>query len=103
MIHVIATIELNAGTRESFLGEFRKIVPLVRAEAGCIEYGAAVDLPVELPVPVPLRENVVTVVEKWESFDALRAHLGASHMMEYRTKVKDFVQRVQLQVLQPVD
>ncbi len=34
MIHVIATIELNPGTREAFLEEFRKLVPLVRAEAG---------------------------------------------------------------------
>ena len=28
MLHVLATIELNPGTREAFLAEFRKIVPL---------------------------------------------------------------------------
>ncbi len=102
MIHVIATIQLNPGTREAFLAEFRKIVPLVRAEAGCVEYGAAVDRQVQLHVPVPFREDLVTVVEKWASVDALTAHLAASHMTEYRGRVKDFVRSVQLQVLDPV-
>ena len=50
----------------------------------------------------PPRENVVTVVEKWESLEALRAHLAAPHMAEYRARVKDLVAGVKLQVLQPV-
>ena len=33
--------------------------------------------------------------------DALRAHLGAPHMAEYRARVKDLVVGVRLQVLQP--
>jgi quinol monooxygenase YgiN len=37
MIHVIATIGLQKGQREAFLQEFRRVVPLVRAEAGCLE------------------------------------------------------------------
>ena len=102
MIHVIAAIQLNPGTRDAFLVEFRKVVPLVRAETGCIEYGAAVDRQVQMPVPVPFREDVVTVVEKWESVEALTAHLAATHMAEYRGRVKDFVRSVQLQILDPV-
>jgi len=38
MIHVIATIELAEGKRQAFLAEFRKLVPLVKAEAGCLAY-----------------------------------------------------------------
>ena len=38
MIHVIAEIETTEGKREAFLEEFRKVVPLVLEEAGCIEY-----------------------------------------------------------------
>jgi quinol monooxygenase YgiN len=102
MVHVIATIELTPGRREAFLDEFRRVVPLVRAEAGCLEYGPAVDVPAGLAGQVPPRADVVTVVEKWESLDALRAHLGAAHMLEYRGRVKDLVARVGLQVLQPV-
>ena len=101
MIHVIATIEAHPGRRNDLLTEFHRIVPLVRAEAGCIEYGPTVDMPVTLAVPTPVRDNVVVVVEKWESLDALRAHTTAPHMQEYRVRVKDIVARVQLQVLQP--
>ena len=102
MIHVIATIEIAPGKREAFLAEFRRVVPLVRAEAGCLEYGPAVDVASGLAGQGPPRADVVTVVEKWESLDALRAHLGAPHMLEYRGRVKDLVAGVRLQVLQPV-
>jgi quinol monooxygenase YgiN len=101
MVHVIATIQVAPGRREAFLAEFRRVVPLVRAEAGCLEYGPAVDAAAGLPGQVPPRADVVTVVEKWDSLDALRAHLGAPHMLEYRGRVKDLVAGVQLQVLQP--
>ena len=101
MIHVIATIELAAGTREAFLAEFRRVVPLVRAEAGCLDYGPAVDVPSGLAAQPPVRDGVVTVVERWESLDALRAHTAAAHMQDYRARVKGYVVRVQLQVLTP--
>jgi quinol monooxygenase YgiN len=101
MIHVIATVEVNPGKRDALLAEFRKLVPLVRAEAGCLEYGPAVDVATGIPAQGPPREDVVVVVEKWESLDALRAHLAAPHMQEYRGRVKDLVARVRLQVLQP--
>src|SRR5690242_8780343 len=101
MIHVIATINLHAGKREAFLTEFRNLVPLVRAEAGCLEYGPTIDLDTGISAQLPVRVDVVTVVEKWESLDALRAHTGAPHMTEYRQRVKDLVAGVTLQVLQP--
>lgn len=101
MIHVIATIELNAGKREAFLAEFHKLVPQVRAEAGCLEYGPAVDVATDISAQVPLRENVVTVVEKWEDLPALKAHLVAPHMLDYRPRVKDFVKGTTLQILGP--
>ena len=42
MIHVIAVITAKSGKREEVLKHFRANVPAVRAENGCIEYGAAV-------------------------------------------------------------
>jgi len=87
MIHVIATIELNAGKRESFLAEFKKVQPKVRAEDGCIEYGAAIDLQTAIAAQIPLRPDVVTLVEKWESLEHLNAHLVAPHMTPYREQV----------------
>ncbi len=101
MIIVLATIELAEGTRDNFLKEFSKIVPLVRQEAGCLEYGPTIDAATDIQAQLPLRNDVVTVVEKWESIPALKAHLVAPHMQAYRPKVKDFVKRTQLQILEP--
>jgi quinol monooxygenase YgiN len=101
MIFVIATIQVVEGKREDFLAEFHRLMPKVHAEAGCLEYGPAVDVPTGIPVQSPVREHTVVVVEKWASLPALEAHLKAPHMAEYRVRVKDFVKSVQLQVLQP--
>ena len=103
MIIVLATIELHPGKRPDFLTEFRKIIPAVRAEAGCLEYFPAVETVSGLPAQGQTRDDVVVVVEKWESLAALEAHLVAPHMMEYRPKVKTLVKSVTLQILSPVD
>jgi quinol monooxygenase YgiN len=102
MIHVVATIALHPGVRKRFLAEFLRITPLVRAEDGCIEYQATIDVQSSLSAQIALREDVVTVVEKWASLDALAAHSQAPHMADYRTNVKDYVKSVSLQVLEPV-
>ena len=101
MIHVIATVELQPGKRDEYLPHFRWVQPLVRAESGCIEYAAAIDTPTTIRSQLPPRPDVVVIVEKWESLDALYAHLKAPHMDEYRTRVATLVKSVSLQVLQP--
>jgi len=101
MIHVVATITLNPNVRPAFLEVFRWLTPLVRAEVGCIEYQATVDVPTTIPVQDPPRPDVVTVIEKWTTLDALYAHGTMPHMNEYRVKVKDFVKSVKLQVTEP--
>lgn len=100
MIHVVATIEVAPGRRDDFLTVFHHLVPVVRAETGCIEYGATIDLPTELSLQIPVRENVVTIIEKWENLETLQDHLIAPHMLDYREQVKEIVQSVQLQVLE---
>jgi quinol monooxygenase YgiN len=102
MIHVIATIELVDGQRTAFLKEFQAIVPAVRAEAGCLEYGPAIDLASGMAAQGPPRENVVTVVEKWTDLAALKAHSIAPHMEAYRPRVKQMVLSTKLQILEPV-
>ena len=98
MIHVVATITLNPDTRPAFLDVFRWLTPLVRAEEGCIEYQATIDLPTTIAVQEGPRPDVVTVIEKWASVEALYAHGDMPHMTEYRAKVKDYVAGVKLQV-----
>lgn len=101
MIHVIATVELAAGRRDDFIAAFHKIVPLVREEDGCLEYGPTVDLETNISAQDDPRKNIAVIIEKWESIEALEAHLIAPHMLEYRPKVKDMVLNMTLQILQP--
>ncbi len=101
MIHVIATIELQPGKRAEFLRHFHAIVPDVHAEQGCLEYGPTVDVSSGIAAQVPVRENVAVIVEKWESLDALKAHLVAPHMKVYREKVKSLVVGATLHILEP--
>jgi quinol monooxygenase YgiN len=103
VIHVIATIELPPGKRAEFLDLFRQVVPLVRQEAGCLEYGPTVDVATQLPAQTGPRDNVVTVVEQWDSLAALEAHLAAPHMQDYRQRVAGLVLNVSLQILTPVE
>ena len=49
--------------------------------------------------PVFIGLNDVTVIiERWESLEALKAHLAADHMVAYRERVKEFVQNTALEV-----
>jgi quinol monooxygenase YgiN len=99
MVHVIAEIEVHEGMRDSFLAEFRRIVPIVRDEDGCIEYGPAVDVATE--VAAAPRPNLVTVVEKWANLEALNAHLKARHMEEYRKRAGHMIVGVSIRVCAP--
>lgn len=101
MICVLATIEIVEGRREEFLAIFKELVPKVLAEDGCIEYGPWLDLPTNIGAQPPSRENVVTVLEKWESVEALEAHLLAPHMTEFRKATDGMRAGILLQILQP--
>ena len=102
MIHVIATVELAPGTRDKFLVEFRKIIPAVKAEAGCVEYVPSIDAETDIPSHHRLGTDRVVIVEKWETLAHLKAHAVAPHMQSYRPKVKDYVKSMELRVLSPV-
>ena len=99
MIHVIASVSVKPGRRTEFLDIFKANVANVLEEKGCLEYRPAVDVAAGLD-PQVLDENLVTVIEKWESLEALRAHLSAPHMLDYREKVSSMVAGVVLKVLE---
>ncbi len=98
MINVLAAISVKPGKRDEFVQIFKANVPNVRAEAGCIEYAPTIDVDAELE-PQVLDASMVTVIEKWESLEALRDHLVAPHMVAYKEQVKDIVDGVSLKVL----
>jgi quinol monooxygenase YgiN len=100
MIDVIASIRIKPGRRDELLEKFKANVPNVLAEDGCLRYQPSIDADSGLAAQAK-DEHVVTVVEQWESVEALHAHLAAPHMATYRETVKDLVEGVELKVLRP--
>ena len=98
MIHVIASIRVKAGRVSEFLDIFKANVPSVKAEKGCVTYVPAVDIDARHPLQ-QLDEQVVTVIEAWESLEALGDHLQAPHMLAYREKVAGMVEDLSLKIL----
>jgi quinol monooxygenase YgiN len=101
MIHVIAVITAKPGQRDKLLSEFRANVPAVRAETGCIEYGAAVDTDVFGANQKMFGDDAFVVIEKWESPEALKAHAAAPHMKAYSAKTKDMVAGRAIHIVSP--
>jgi quinol monooxygenase YgiN len=101
MINVIASIRVKTGKFYDYIAILKDNIPAVRKEKGCIEYVPTVDIDVKLP-PQVLDNNVVTLLEKWESLEVLHAHLGSPHMLDYSEKVKTIVESVSFKVLQEV-
>ena len=101
MIHVIAVITAKPGQRAAILGHFSANVPAVRAEQGCIEYGAAVDAENALAFQTKWGPDTFLVVEKWESMEALKAHAAAPHMAAYAAKTRELIASRVIHILQP--
>jgi len=101
MIHVIAVITAKPGKRDEVLRHFRANVPAVRAEQGCIEYGAAIDADPALPVQTKYGADTFVVVEKWQDMDALKAHAAAPHMQAYGAKTKELLANRVIHILSP--
>jgi quinol monooxygenase YgiN len=98
VVHVIAVITAKPGKREELLGHFRANVAAVRAEKGCIEYGAAVDAPESQAKHGP---DTIVIIEKWETMADLQAHGRAPHMATWRANTKDLLADRAVHILSP--
>ena len=102
MINVVAVITAKPGMRDSILQAFQSNVPAVKAEQGCIEYGAAVDFADGPKFQAKYGPDTFLVLEKWASMDALKAHAVSPHMAAYGAKTKDMVASRLIHILSPV-
>ena len=100
MITVLASVTIKDGCTDEFITIFNANVPAVLSEDGCIEYYPTIDIDSGL-APQHLNSQTVTIVEKWQSLDALKAHLTAPHMLTYMEQVAEIVVDVSLKILQP--
>ena len=99
MINVLASVNIKPGKRSEFIKLFKANVPNVLAEVGCIEYAPTIDVTPALPRQI-VDDNMVTIIEKWESLEALQAHLVAPHMLAYKEQVTDIVEGATIKVLE---
>ena len=72
-VGVIVSVRVQAGLANEQVELFKRIAPLVRAEAGCLSY--------ELHPVVGDKDRFV-ILEWWSSHDALSAHEVTAHRVE---------------------
>jgi quinol monooxygenase YgiN len=101
MIHVVAILTAKPGMRDTILKEFRANMPAVHAEEGCIEYGPAIDAEGIGGFQARFGPDVLVVIEKWESPEALKAHAAAPHMVAYAARTKELIASRVIHVLSP--
>jgi len=99
MINVLASITVKPTHVDEFIKIFKANIPNVLDEDGCIEYAATVDFKTDLPIQ-ETNANVVTIIEKWQSYEHLQAHFKAPHMLAYKAEVADMVENLSLKVLE---
>ncbi|MDG1311882.1 MAG: putative quinol monooxygenase [Porticoccaceae bacterium] len=76
MLAISAKIELAPKDAAAYVAAAQKIIALTHEEPGCLRYAIAVDVN---------DANVIWISEQWENEDALMAHLGMPHIVEFLT------------------
>ncbi|SRR6266700_3740308 len=99
MIYVLAVITAKPGMRDSILKEVRAILPIVRTENGCLEYGPATDADGFDHMQTVLGSDTFVSVEKWANAEVLKAHAATAHMAAYAAKTKELIASRVLHVL----
>jgi quinol monooxygenase YgiN len=102
MIRVVAIVTCKPGRREEVLAAFRDVIPAVRAEKGCIEYGPSIDAEGFGAFQAKMGPDAYVVIETWASDDELKAHAVAPHMAAFGAKTKDLIATRAIHVLAPI-
>lgn len=80
---IIVTVRSNPKVefKNEFLVEFNKVAQEVRKEKGCIEY---------VIYQKDLESTDLFIFERWESREALDAHLKTEHMLKFFDKTGEW-------------
>lgn len=99
MIYGVVSVKVKTGKMQEWLELFKTNAERVREEKGCIQYIPLLDIDAGLPIQT-FEKDVVTILEQWESLEALHDHFAAPHMAVYFEKEKEFVEGVTVKMLQ---
>ncbi len=89
-VYVLCRFDLKP---DADIGEYVKrtlsVVPTVRSEEGCQLYTLLGDAHTDWDKPQRFGDRTMWMLEKWDSIDALKAHLDTAHMKAFGPTVKD--------------
>ena len=78
MIIVSGKAKLSPGGLEKLQEEMEAVIAATRAEKGCVDYTYGADI---------TEPDTLVVLEYWEDWDALGAHVGQPHMARWFAKL----------------
>ena len=78
MIVVQVEVIVEPGSTDQVRDAVSKMEQATRREPGCLKYAFSVDV---------TDPGMVRVTERWESLDAIKAHLASPHMAEFNQAV----------------
>lgn len=84
MIRVVAKNFIKEGKKEEALAIFRELVELTVSEVGCIEYAIFEDIK---------NGNTITMLEQWESMEALTGHMNSEHFKRLAPQLGVFMEK----------
>ena len=100
MLNVIVTMRIKEGRMKEFLAACGELRPLVLRDPGCRAYSYTRDT--ASPFGTEIEADRITLLERWDSLDALKAHLETPHMKAAGEKMKDLRASVELRVTETI-
>ncbi|MDA8425547.1 MAG: antibiotic biosynthesis monooxygenase [Treponema sp.] len=89
MVYVVVTMTIKDGCMEESLELCGRLRPLVLAERGCIGYDYVRENASLLSIQEAVDRNRITLIERWESPEALAAHGASPHMKALGPKMAE--------------
>ena len=99
---VIAHLRALDGQIEETKAFLTGLIEPTRAEPGCIEYAAVVDLQDAPSFQAACGDDAFMVIEKWKDRDALQAHAASAHMAAYAQRTADLVASRTIHILSAI-
>ena len=102
MINLVVTMIVKEGRMKDFLSECEALRPLVLREKGCIAYEYTRDVQSSIPIQEKIDPNRITLIERWESLDALKVHGDAPHMAAAGPRMQELRASVAIRVTEDI-
>ena len=102
-VYVLCRFDLKPDADVSdYVSKTLAVVPTVRAENGCQMYTLLKDAETDWDKPQRFGERTLWMIEKWDSIEALKAHIDAPHMKAFGPTVRGMRSSGTFHVLQEV-